>query len=89
MEAEAASKKAAEQVKADEAKAKAAAEAARTAETEKIAATPAATTATQVKATVEDANGLGAAPTTASGGRVLPKEEVSDDVKAFLKTLQK
>lgn len=24
-----------------------------------------------------------------SGGRVLPKEEVSDDVKAFLKTLKK
>jgi hypothetical protein len=23
------------------------------------------------------------------GGRVLPKEEVSDDVKAFLKTIQK
>jgi hypothetical protein len=28
-------------------------------------------------------------PSSVSGGRVLPKEEVSDDVKAFLKTLKK
>jgi hypothetical protein len=71
---------AAAKAKEEEAKAAAAA---------KAAPAPAPAAPAAAPAAPPSGSGLGVVGGSATGGKVLPKEEVSEDVKAFLKTLNK